>query len=583
MAGAKHQQEQSDQWFLRIGGESVFGPVTREGLLLWAEQGRVLPSHEVSSDRKSWIAAAAVDFLEMNWYVDDGQGDLRGPLNRKAAEFLLSSGKVPEGSQIISADEIEAGDRPEENAAWIQERDSLLQQLKRAASEQEALTKKAEKERRALEKRLDEACQQVKALESRLEEHARQPPERVEIPVEDTARIEELMQKLVDKDAEIGNLREKIEQDALQNNLRLSEARKSAVQERDRISAELMTVKTAAIDERESLLARIEEERQKAAQLRETLEAQIETIRTEERDKGKAALEALGQEARSAAEAAASKLAAAQAETETLRADLSARLEEAVRAREETEAKLKGLELEFTELLNASNANEEAYKGRITELEKLSNQSPEEIGRFYEIRTAVYNLVKQEIDTLEQNLADERSYFEQLKTASQQRIAKMTEERQNLLRHVGSGPEEMARQTLRQQPSESQNARLRAELENQKVTFQRELEMHERQEQDLQRRMQLLESENAHLREEAGESERLRMRLSDAKDLLEQRQRELADERRRHDDDTKLFNESKQALLARIERLENPGAEPPPANPQPSGKGPVFPVWMRLK
>lgn len=582
MAGAKHQQEQTDQWFLRIGGESVFGPVTREGLLLWAEQGRVLPSHEVSTDRKSWTAAAAVDFLEMNWYVDDGQGDLRGPLNRKAAEFLLSSGKVPEGSQIISADEIESGDRTDEPAAaWLQERESLLQQLKRAAAEQDALIKKNDKERRALEKRLEEACQQVKQLESRLEEQALQTPEP---PVEDTARIEELMQKLVDKDAEIGNLRAKMEQDVLQNNLRLSEARKSAVQERDRVAAELMAVKSAANEERDALLAQIEEGRREVATVRETLEAQVKAVRAEEREQGEAALNAAREEARVAAGQAAASLEAARAEAEESRIRFEAELTAEKQGRADTETKLKAMEADFTELLNTSNANEEAYKERIAELEKLLNQSPEEIGRFYAIRTAVYNLVKMEIDTLERNLADERSYFEQLKEASQQRIAKMTEDRQTLLRHVGSGPEEMALQTLRQQPADSQNARLRAELENQKVTFQREIEMRERQDQELRRRMQLLESENAHLREEAGESERLRMRLSDAKDMLEHRERELSDERHRHDDDIKLFNESKQALLARIERLENPGAEPPPPPSPPAGnKGPVFPSWMRLK
>ncbi|MBO7655068.1 MAG: hypothetical protein J6U40_09125 [Kiritimatiellae bacterium] len=582
MAGAKHQQEQTDQWFLRIGGESVFGPVTREGLLLWAEQGRVLPSHEVSTDRKSWTAAAAVDFLEMNWYVDDGQGDLRGPLNRKAAEFLLSSGKVPEGSQIISADEIESGDRTDEPAAaWLQERESLLQQLKRAAAEQDALIKKNDKERRALEKRLEEACQQVKQLESRLEEQALQTPEP---PVEDTARIEELMQKLVDKDAEIGNLRAKMEQDVLQNNLRLSEARKSAVQERYRVAAELMAVKSAANEERDALLAQIEEGRREVATVRETLEAQVKAVRAEEREQGEAALNAAREEARVAAGQAAASLEAARAEAEESRIRFEAELTAAKQGRADTETKLKAMEADFTELLNTSNANEEAYKERIAELEKLLNQSPEEIGRFYAIRTAVYNLVKMEIDTLERNLADERSYFEQLKEASQQRIAKMTEDRQTLLRHVGSGPEEMALQTLRQQPADSQNARLRAELENQKVTFQREIEMRERQDQELRRRMQLLESENAHLREEAGESERLRMRLSDAKDMLEHRERELSDERHRHDDDIKLFNESKQALLARIERLENPGAEPPPPPSPPAGnKGPVFPSWMRLK
>ncbi len=40
--------------------------------------------------------------------MDDGEGELRGPLNRLAAEALLKSGKVPEGSQLVSAYEVEA-------------------------------------------------------------------------------------------------------------------------------------------------------------------------------------------------------------------------------------------------------------------------------------------------------------------------------------------------------------------------------------------------------------------------------------------------------------------------------------------
>ena len=70
--------EDNRQWFLRINGETIFGPVSTQGLVLWAEQGRILPGHEVSTDRKKWEPATGVDFLGMRWFVDDTQGELRG-------------------------------------------------------------------------------------------------------------------------------------------------------------------------------------------------------------------------------------------------------------------------------------------------------------------------------------------------------------------------------------------------------------------------------------------------------------------------------------------------------------------------
>lgn len=96
------------QWFLRTGPEAVFGPVDGRGLLLWAEQARVLPGHEVSCDRKNWKPASALDFLDMRWFIDDGDGDPKGPLNRKAAETLIKSGKFSSQAAVVSASEAEA-------------------------------------------------------------------------------------------------------------------------------------------------------------------------------------------------------------------------------------------------------------------------------------------------------------------------------------------------------------------------------------------------------------------------------------------------------------------------------------------
>ncbi|MBQ9430195.1 MAG: hypothetical protein IJU44_01465 [Kiritimatiellae bacterium] len=220
MANNKPRTADSSQWFLRIDG-SVFGPVTRDGLLLWAEQGRVLPSHEVSQDKKKWTAAALVDFLEMRWFVDDGQGELRGPLNRKAAEFLLKSGRVAEGAQIVSMDDVEpvpesrsasapggssTGDNQEceqlrkrvqeledmvvslrkriskinsdqDMVTLSKERDELSTELKNVKQQSETMLRNAEKDIRNLNRKLEAERQQVSKLEARLEDAFRQDNE----------------------------------------------------------------------------------------------------------------------------------------------------------------------------------------------------------------------------------------------------------------------------------------------------------------------------------------------------------------------------------------------------------------------
>jgi chromosome segregation ATPase len=94
------------QWFLRIAGGAVFGPVATKGLIVWAEQGRIVPGNEVSNDRETWISAEAVPELEMKWYVNAGS-KTEGPFNRVAAESFLRSGKAPEGARLVDAKDVD--------------------------------------------------------------------------------------------------------------------------------------------------------------------------------------------------------------------------------------------------------------------------------------------------------------------------------------------------------------------------------------------------------------------------------------------------------------------------------------------
>ena len=103
---ANEKNDSTQQWFLRIAGGSVFGPVSTKGLVVWAEQGRIVPGNEVSNNRETWLPAETVPELEMTWYVNAG-AKTEGPFNRIAAESFLKSGKAPAGAKLIAASEID--------------------------------------------------------------------------------------------------------------------------------------------------------------------------------------------------------------------------------------------------------------------------------------------------------------------------------------------------------------------------------------------------------------------------------------------------------------------------------------------
>jgi chromosome segregation ATPase len=285
---AQQANNPEEQWFLRTGGDTVFGPVTAEGLVVWAEQGRVLPGHDVSTDRKKWVPAISLPFLKMQWYVDDGAGELRGPLNRAAAEALVKSGKVSENAQIIAADEVDLTETSEPttkpspdkqpNATQkaltqrIQELELQLNERTHAeapskttrsanqqAQDQEALTAKiteletlcetlkrnAEKDHRAAEKRAEQLRNQNKKLEAQLEEMTARlflnPPQTQEsAPAADETALAEkkaLQDKLNEAEINAAELQEQV--DALtQERAQLQERLKNLESEETKLENE---------------------------------------------------------------------------------------------------------------------------------------------------------------------------------------------------------------------------------------------------------------------------------------------------------------------------------------------------------
>lgn len=90
----------SRSWYLRANNET-FGPVGDELFVKWAKEGRVQPGQMVSFDGQNWQKAEEIPLLEMHYSIDIGDGILRGPFHRAAAEMLLNTGKLPPGSKIV--------------------------------------------------------------------------------------------------------------------------------------------------------------------------------------------------------------------------------------------------------------------------------------------------------------------------------------------------------------------------------------------------------------------------------------------------------------------------------------------------
>ena len=200
-----------NQWWLRAQDE-VFGPVTRDNLLEWAQMGRIQPGQDVSEDGENWKPATEIAFLDMRWSIDIGDGTPRGPFNKQAAQALLASGRLPRGSKLVEVvpepvdQKAEPEPAPQKDEPAAQAQAACVDEPKVASSNEiaelrqqletlQAGLRAAEARAAEAERRVDEARREAAAeLAARETEHA----------AEIAARETELKKKetaLAEKDA----------------------------------------------------------------------------------------------------------------------------------------------------------------------------------------------------------------------------------------------------------------------------------------------------------------------------------------------------------------------------------------------
>lgn len=569
--------EDEQHWYLRTSGDCVFGPTYKEGLIGWAERGQVLAEHEVSTDRKNWVAAATVDFLDIKWFIKDGAEDPFGPFNRSVAEMLIQSGKVSSSARILLSSELdehaEADASGAENQRLLRKQYAELQRQFAEQEEQLVLLKK------------DTSLAMAQAI---------------------TKATADLKKQLAERDDLVAQMRTQAS-DALRAVVQERDAAKRALAEADQQIHEL-NERVAFFDQQlkqgdlgqqrqiEQLLGRVQTLENTLSDTQCVYEKQVALISSKEREFA-VVRDALAEEKANVSEL---KQTLAQRDQElrewTVRfADLERSFaelrEEANGLRgqvEQAHAHEQELESELADVLEESNSNAVAHSEKIAQLEKLCSQSPEEVEHFYEERTALYLLMREEVDELTATLERERANLEQFKDFETKRLAILMDRKQNLLRQLGESPVDMTKRVVREQASDQNVARMRMEYEALRMRHERELRMVEERERDLQRKLKNYELDAVRQQNQRTDSERLERQFTDVSEQLQRREQELSEERRRYLTEREQFQQTQTLLLSRIDALEKESRTAPASENQPpsilsDSRDIKLPHWMRFK
>ncbi|MEI8241667.1 MAG: hypothetical protein WCI17_00220 [bacterium] len=598
-----------NQWFLRIAGGTVFGPVSTKGLIVWAEQGRIVPGNEVSNDRETWISAETVPELEMDWYVNAG-AKTEGPFNRNAAETFLKSGKAPSGAKLIQAKEVDparlaprtadpaespdtlapapevrreasapARQAGKSQGAIEDERDALRKQMQELQAQLENVRANAEKDAQKRERKLDGLKQEVTRLRQEQEEAASHPmleliPEAGSRDAGDDSRqaMEELRRqaederRVLDRDAEV--LRARIQQ--LEKDLADAQAENKS-----------LLAKMVKLDKRAAELAsqvgQLETERHKVAAEREKLQQQLgvamsaATDATNEAANGELRrrveqLEAVTaglrtelaqtDQALTAERAAIAELLASSNER-----DLASRLRI-----EELETVKTGLDARLNELGTASErearltAELATARSRIAELQGRLARLPEHAAAAApEAEGWLRQFATDELTTLDKALHEERQSFNDFKSLSavrQETIQSRIQAIQRLLSGNHPHPDGRRPSTAAQRMSGLDPSRMQNEVDLLREEQQKETKHFEEREAELLRRVRVLETEETRLRSLLEATDMEGGRKFELMETIRRREQELAQERRIRDQDREQFQATQQALHRRIEELE---------------------------
>jgi len=96
--------EMDNQWYLlKVADNEVFGPTPLDQLRIWAAGAKISPMDHVSNDGKTtWIRAAMLPELQMDWLIEMPDNFLYGPTNIGTLQEFLATGEINENVTVIN-------------------------------------------------------------------------------------------------------------------------------------------------------------------------------------------------------------------------------------------------------------------------------------------------------------------------------------------------------------------------------------------------------------------------------------------------------------------------------------------------
>ncbi len=195
------QEAETTKWYLRIDEDSLYGPVVATKLREWAQQGRVAPGNEISSDREQWIPAEDLPELEMVWNVELDDGTFFGPLNIKALRDLLEDETITFESRLVNRSSGETASVGEKEAEiYAEEREAMV-----AAALAEQQRENVDVLRR-LQSKLRESFERLDEARRNCEEEKRQHAETRDTLAEREGQINALQEQLATEQQRLADL-----------------------------------------------------------------------------------------------------------------------------------------------------------------------------------------------------------------------------------------------------------------------------------------------------------------------------------------------------------------------------------------
>ena len=554
-----------NQWWLRTQDE-VFGPVTRDNLLEWARMGRIQPGQEVSDDGESWRPATEVDFLDMRWSIDIGDGTPRGPFNKQAAQALMESGRLPRGSRLVETAPAPAEDGPAEDGPAEDAAKEGVSAKGEAAPESASQSPAASAEVEELRRQISTLQAGLRAAEARADDAERRA---------ERARTEA---KAALKAADVAEARlaavqtENAQRDAARetSHAEREKALEAALVAKDAERDEALKAKTAEMTKalaeaeasRNAALAAKDEEYAAAAAAKDEAHAAAMKALEEERVAAIAAKEDECATARAERDRTIAERDAVITEKDAALSAATAAREEARKIVAEAQAKVDALTADLARVTAAKTANDAANEERIKSLTDDLKRLPPTAQLAADAQAAVYAIMKEEADELSAAIEAENREAEALREYRRNRAERLLARRQEILRRIGTDAEDMSRRALKEFPEDPRTMHMRQELEALRLLQEKSALEADRKIRDLAAKLRDSDGEVKRLRQQSADVTVIYRQLQEAREKLMRREKELMEERQRAEAERQRHAADEQTLLARLSSLEMgmPGA-----------------------